>query len=154
MQMRSSTVRADAVDQGDRYRHAHAHVRAPRGDAVNLGDDIEAAKDAKRGERRARLLAALRSCLWPRFILTFHRYRQSPSLSADLHNLLLTVSRLRRAGRLFMDGGAEINRCSPHSFPIPFALLRWGVEFLHSLGRRRYLFSVFCCFVLWVMKFR
>lgn len=33
-----------------------ARVRALRGDAVNLDDDIEAAKDANRGERRARLL--------------------------------------------------------------------------------------------------
>lgn len=48
-------VGADAVDQDDRQRHTRALVRAPRGDAVNLGDDIEAAKDANRGERRARL---------------------------------------------------------------------------------------------------
>ncbi len=36
-------------------------MRAPRGDAVNLEDEIEAAKDANRGERGARRLAALKS---------------------------------------------------------------------------------------------
>lgn len=92
MQMRNNTVRADTVDQDDRYRHAHARVRAPRGDAVNLEDDIEAAKDATRGERRARLLAALKSCLWPCFILTFHQYRQSLSLSLLASELLTSTT--------------------------------------------------------------
>lgn len=68
MQMRNNTVRADAVDQDNHYRHTHTgthtHIRALRGDAVNLEDEIEAAKDAKRGERGARRLAALKSsCL-------------------------------------------------------------------------------------------
>lgn len=58
MQMRNNTVGADAVDQDDRHRHTRAHVRALWADAVNLDDDIEAAKDANRGERRARLLDA------------------------------------------------------------------------------------------------
>lgn len=51
MQMRNNAVRAHAVDQDDRYRHARARARAPRGDAVNLEDDIEGCKDADRGER-------------------------------------------------------------------------------------------------------
>lgn len=58
MQMRNNAVRADAVDQDDRHRHTRAHIRALRADAVNLDDDIEAAKGANRGERRARLLDA------------------------------------------------------------------------------------------------
>lgn len=57
MQMRNNTVAADAVDQDDRYRHTHARVRARGGDALNLEDDIEAAKDANGGERGATLLA-------------------------------------------------------------------------------------------------
>lgn len=59
MHYANESVGADAVDQDDRHRHTRALVRAPRGDAVNLGDDIEAAKDANRGERRARLLCHL-----------------------------------------------------------------------------------------------
>lgn len=50
MQMRNNTVRADAVVQNDWHRHRRARIRALRGDAVNLDDDIEAAKDADRGE--------------------------------------------------------------------------------------------------------
>lgn len=68
MQMRNNTVTADAVDHADRYRHTRAHVRAPRGDAVNLEDDIEAAKDADGREGRARLLAALK----PSSLALFH----------------------------------------------------------------------------------
>lgn len=52
MQIRNITVRADAVDQDDRYRHTHAHIRALRGDAVNLEIHIEAPKDGNRGERQ------------------------------------------------------------------------------------------------------
>ncbi len=130
MQMRNNTVRADAVDQDDRHRHTHACLRALRADAVNLDDDIEAAKDANRGERRARLLGAHKFLSLALFHFNIYSIQtESLSLSAgwraaDLHNLLLTVSRLHRAGQLFMDRGAEINRCSLYSFPIPFALLQ------------------------------
>lgn len=50
MQMANNTVKADAVDQDDRHRHTRAHVRALGADAVNLDNDIEAAKDDNRGE--------------------------------------------------------------------------------------------------------
>lgn len=61
MQMRHNTVGADAVDQDDCHRHTRVHLRALGGDAVTLDDDIEAAKDANRGETRARLLATHKS---------------------------------------------------------------------------------------------
>ena len=62
MQMRKKTLskRTQSI-KTLAHRHSHAHARARRGDAVNLGDDIEAAKDVNRGERRARLSAAHKS---------------------------------------------------------------------------------------------
>lgn len=57
-----NTVKANAVDQDARpSTHARTRNVHGRGDAVNLGDDIEAAKDVNRGERRARLSAAHKS---------------------------------------------------------------------------------------------
>lgn len=110
MQMKNNAVRAGAVDQDDRYRRGGARVRAARGHAVNLGDDIEAAEDAGGGERSGRLLAAVKSSRLAPFrsnISSIHT--KSPSLSssvslqaADLHNLLLPASGLHRAGRLFV----------------------------------------------------
>lgn len=135
-----------------------ARVRALRGDAVNLDDDIEAAKDANRGERRARLLDKHKSLSLALFHFNISSI-QTVSLSLSLpgccwppqlvaNSLQATESRTVIYGQ-----GAEINRCSLYSFPIPFALLQWGVGFLHSLQKKTLGFSTRHA-LCWVMQFR
>lgn len=51
MSERTQLIRTIAID-------THVRVRVLRGEAVNLDDDIEEAKDAKRGEKSAGLLAS------------------------------------------------------------------------------------------------
>lgn len=93
-------------------------------------------RDTKRGEWRARLLPSHKSSSLAQFDFNISSIQTGPLSLSSCWPLQLVANSVQAAqSRTVIYGRQSRDKSMLYSFPVSFALLQWGAEFLHLLQK-------------------